>query len=88
MVFSGFTDNKTQDLFTFMGLTGLSTTGWEGDMNLSFFGTGTPGCVIASTQILSGDVVNTYVPVSIPPSALLLGTGLLGLVGLGWRKRS
>ena len=27
-------------------------------------------------------------PVPIPPSALLLGSGLLGLVGFGWRKRS
>ncbi len=26
--------------------------------------------------------------VPLPPSALLLGAGLLGLVGLGWRKRS
>ena len=25
--------------------------------------------------------------VPIPPSALLLGTGILGLVGLGWRRR-
>ncbi|MFI5330512.1 MAG: hypothetical protein ACHQ2F_05670 [Desulfobaccales bacterium] len=87
VVLSGFTDNKTQDLFAFMGLTGLDlpTTGWDGYMNLSFFGTGTPGSAIASTTILSGDVVNTQVPVS--PSALLLGTGLLALVGIGWRRK-
>ena len=34
---------------------------------------------------LMGEIAANTVP--IPPSALLLGTGLLGLVGLGWRRR-
>jgi hypothetical protein len=29
----------------------------------------------------------TSTPVPLPPSALLMGSGLLGLVGLGWRRR-
>jgi hypothetical protein len=28
-----------------------------------------------------------FTPIPLPPSALLLGSGLLGLVGLGWRRR-
>jgi MYXO-CTERM domain-containing protein len=34
---------------------------------------------------LMGEIAASSVP--IPPSALLLGTGLLGLAGLGWRRR-
>jgi hypothetical protein len=30
----------------------------------------------------------SYHAVPLPPSALLLGTGLLGLVGLGWRRKA
>lgn len=36
-------------------------------------------------DIMVGETVGSKVP--IPPSALLLGSGLLGLVGLGWRRR-
>ncbi|MGA8572751.1 MAG: hypothetical protein ACLP7A_05490 [Desulfobaccales bacterium] len=35
--------------------------------------------------VLEGDLPGVVAP--LPPSALLLGTGLLGLVGLAWRKR-
>jgi hypothetical protein len=32
-------------------------------------------------------IVFDDIPVPLPPSAMLLGSGLLGLVGLGWRRR-
>jgi hypothetical protein len=33
------------------------------------------------------DIVFDRNPVPLPPTALLLGSGLLGLVGMGWRRR-
>ena len=35
----------------------------------------------------SGYVGEACNPIPIPPSALLMGSGLLGLVGLGWRRK-
>ena len=84
---AGFTDCKTTDLFTLLGLTGLSTTGWDGNMNLSFTASGRPGNSFCSYAIGSGDVVNNS-PVPLPPSMLLLGSGLLGLVALRGRRKA
>jgi hypothetical protein len=49
----------------------------------------TPFDLIWGTAICGNDIVSGPVDpqVPVPPSALLLGTGLLGLVGLGWRRR-
>ena len=46
------------------------------------------GTGIESATFYFGTCPGDGVYVPIPPSALLLGSGLLGLVGLGWRKRS
>jgi hypothetical protein len=50
---------------------------WEGFINLSYNS--------LTGKALSGDVVN-YTP--IPGSLLLLGSGIIGLVGVGRRKKS
>ena len=42
----------------------------------------------AGSGVTSFDAsLSTTSPVPVPPSAMLLGTGLLGLVGLGWRRK-
>jgi hypothetical protein len=39
-----------------------------------------------ANSVLTGDYPPPISGIPLPPSALLLGTGLVGLVGLGWRK--
>jgi len=89
-----FTDTKAYNLVTDLGLT--STTGWAGAFNLSFYDndntspSSSPNYFDTSAQdeelqngyVGSGNLTN----VPLPPSALLLGSGLLGLAGLGWRR--
>jgi hypothetical protein len=84
---AGFTDTKTAALLQLLGLSGLNTTGWDGNMNLSFIANGMPGNAFCSSVIGSGDVSN-YSPVPIPPSALLYASGLLGFIALRGRRRA
>jgi len=79
-----FFDTKDERLLTYFGLAPGFIGPFPGYFNISFIAEGLPPDTFASTTVLSGDVVNT---VPIPPTALLLGGGLFGLVALGWRRR-
>jgi len=93
---SGYTGNKTTLTWTDLGKTVNGTTYtydvWEAAVNLSgisgfdvskgfSFIYATGNC---ANSVLTGTEPTGAVP--LPPSALLLGSGLLGLVGLGWRR--
>ena len=80
VVIAGFTDTKTGEILSYYG---VGSSGWIGGLNLSFAAAGDPPGAFASTNIFSGNVVNT----PLPPTLLLLGTGLLGIVGLGFRRK-
>jgi hypothetical protein len=85
---AAFFDRKAEDLAHYFYDGGFPTL-WDGNLNISFQVAAniTPGIgnYFISTQVLSGDVVNN--PVPIPPSVLLMGSGLLGIGLIGWRRK-
>ncbi|WP_447977358.1 PEP-CTERM sorting domain-containing protein [Candidatus Nitrospira bockiana] len=78
-----FFDQKHPLLLEFYGL--AAGTPFVGGINISFSAVGVPPDTFTSTQIFSGDVVNTAVPE--PSALLLLGSGLMGLSFWGRVRR-
>ena len=78
VVFSGFSDAKNPQLTAYYG---LPNSPYQGIMALSFFGDGSPPGSLTSSTVLYGDIVNSS-PIPAPQTILLLGSGLLGLIGL------
>lgn len=78
-----FSDVKDPTLLAFYGLP--SNIPYDGNFNISFMATGSPPGTFASTQVLSGDVVNSPTPE--PGSMILLGSGLAGFAYLARRRK-
>ena len=84
VTFASFNDDKNDLLLERYGMPDVP---YYGDFNISFEVQGDSNLLdgFASTNVLSGDISNY--PVPIPASALLLGSGIVGLIGFGKRMR-
>jgi len=86
-----YTDQKNGKMLNDLGLFGYANDdelvgAFVGGLNLAFMAMDLSGTTngFESLSVVSGDVPNTPVPV--PAAAWLLGSGLLGLVGIRRRK--
>jgi hypothetical protein len=79
-----FTDVKNPQLLEYFGIS--PTSAFWGTFNIGFLAPLTiPPAGFQSLSVTSGDVLNNTVP--LPPSVFLLGSGIVGLGLLGWRRR-
>src|ERR1039457_4911713 len=75
-----FNDADHQLIYNYLNIPADSASA-EG-MNLSFIANGAANGGFVSTSIASGSIVDVPTPTPIPAAAWLLGSGLLGLVGI------
>lgn len=80
---ANFYDYKCYDLLAFYGLQDYAFAPLGGNFNISFNGVRVPEGGFSTTEMLSGDIVNT---VPEPGTLALLGTGLLSIAGFVRRK--
>jgi hypothetical protein len=77
-----FTDLKSDPLLAYFGESGTGPETATFAFGITLPAGISPGAPFTSLTVSSGDITETPATVPVPPSAILLGSGLLALVGL------